>query len=65
VAAAAAAAPGGPEQQQLFALLTSKVKVLLYNPGSKKAGLIAMHPIEQVCVEGVSQMAQVVSEMYG
>jgi len=48
VAAAAAAAPGGPEQQQLFALLLSKLKVLLYNPASKKAGLLAMHPIEQV-----------------
>lgn len=48
VAAAAAAAPGGPEQQQLFALFVSKLKVLLYNPASKKASLIAMHPIEQV-----------------
>lgn len=48
VAAAAAAEPGGPAQQQLFALYVSKLKVLLYNPASKKASLIAMHPIEQV-----------------
>jgi hypothetical protein len=49
VAAAAAALPGGPEQQQLFALFVSKLKVLMYNPASKKASLIAMHPMEQVC----------------
>lgn len=48
VAAAAAAPPGGQEQQQMFSLLVSKLKVLLYNPASKKASLIAMHPIEQV-----------------
>jgi hypothetical protein len=48
VAAAAAAEPGGLAQQQLFALYVSKLKVLLYNPASKKASLIAMHPIEQV-----------------
>lgn len=53
VAAAAAAQPGGPEQQQLFALYISKLKVLLYNPSSKKASLIAMHPIEQVCLAPV------------
>jgi hypothetical protein len=50
VAAAAAAPPGGPEQQQLFALFVSKLKVLMYNPASKKASLIAMHPMEQVGV---------------
>jgi hypothetical protein len=49
VAAAAAAPAGAAEQRQLFALLASEVKVLLLDPGSKKASLIAMHPIEQVC----------------
>jgi hypothetical protein len=62
VAAAAAAEPGGPEQQQLFALYVSKLKVLLYNPASKKASLIAMHPMEQVRQHCQANMSACVEE---
>lgn len=57
VAAVGAAEPGSAAQLQLFALLASKIKLMLTDTSGRKE-LIAMHPIEQTPVYILDQVSK-------
>jgi hypothetical protein len=61
VTAVGACEPGSPAQLQLFALLASKIKLMMTDTSGRKE-LIAMHPIEQTPVYILDRLARQLQE---